>query len=80
MIFPGHDRSSTPTAKKGHTLVIASSATPPQIEPAARDLGVPNILATQFDISDGVLTGRVDGTIKWGARKGRRGGDLRGDE
>ena len=69
MIFPGARSLIDAHREKGHTLVIASSATPPQIEPAARDLGVPNILATQFDISDGVLTGRVDGTIKWGPGK-----------
>lgn len=69
MIFPGARALIDAHRDKGHTLVIASSATPPQIEPAARDLGVPNILATQFDISEGVLTGKVDGTIKWGPGK-----------
>ena len=70
MVFPGARALVEAHAAKGHTVVIASSATPPQIMPAAYDLGITNILATEFEIDDaGVLTGNVDGTIKWGESK-----------
>lgn len=45
---------------KGHTLAIISSATPYQVEPAARDLGIENVLCTQLEVDeDGVFTGSV---------------------
>jgi putative phosphoserine phosphatase / 1-acylglycerol-3-phosphate O-acyltransferase len=49
----------------GHTLVIASSATRFQIEPAARALGIDNILCTPLEVVDGVLTGKVAGSALW---------------
>lgn len=44
---------------KGHTLAIISSATPYQVEPAAADLGIENVLCTQLEVEDGVFTGKV---------------------
>ncbi|MEO1082320.1 MAG: HAD-IB family hydrolase [Pseudomonadota bacterium] len=44
---------------KGHTLAIISSATPYQVEPAAADLGIENVLCTQLEVEDGVFTGQV---------------------
>ncbi|MEE4277416.1 MAG: HAD-IB family hydrolase [Halieaceae bacterium] len=45
---------------KGHTLAIISSATPYQVEPAAADLGIENVLCTQLEVDDdGVFTGEV---------------------
>ncbi|WOJ97638.1 HAD-IB family hydrolase [Congregibacter brevis] len=44
---------------KGHTVGIISSATPYQVEPAARDLGIENVLCTQLEVEDGVFTGSV---------------------
>ena len=58
----------------GHTLVIASSATRFQIEPAARALGVPNVVCTRLDAVDGVVTGKIVGEPLW------RGGKARGVE
>ncbi|MFI0433128.1 MAG: HAD-IB family hydrolase [Candidatus Nanopelagicales bacterium] len=70
MIFPGARALVDAHAAKGHTIVIASSATPPQIVPAADDLGITNIIATQFAVDDeGKLTGEVDGEIRWGIGK-----------
>ncbi|TSD96596.1 HAD-IB family hydrolase [Skermania sp. ID1734] len=53
----------------GHTVVIASSATRFQIEPAARALGVTNVLFTPLEAVDGVLTGRVAGKTLWRSGK-----------
>ena len=44
---------------KGHTLAVISSATPYQIEPAARDLGIDHVLCTYLEIEDGAFTGEV---------------------
>ncbi|MEM9254069.1 MAG: HAD-IB family hydrolase [Pseudomonadota bacterium] len=44
---------------KGHTVAIISSATPYQVEPAARDLGIQHVLCTQLEVEDGRFTGAV---------------------
>jgi putative phosphoserine phosphatase/1-acylglycerol-3-phosphate O-acyltransferase len=55
--------------RKGHTLVIASSATSIQVLPAARFLGIEEVLCTQLEARDGRLTGRIDGQLLWGPAK-----------
>ena len=44
---------------KGHTVVIVSAATPYQVEPVAKDLGVPSFLCTHLEVENGICTGRV---------------------
>lgn len=44
---------------KGHTVAIISSATPYQVLPAARDLGVENVLCTELEVDKGYFTGAV---------------------
>ncbi|GAB3291651.1 HAD-IB family hydrolase [Parahaliea aestuarii] len=44
---------------KGHTVAVISSATPYQVEPAARDLDIPNVLCTQLEVKKGRFTGQV---------------------
>jgi putative phosphoserine phosphatase/1-acylglycerol-3-phosphate O-acyltransferase len=55
--------------RKGHTVVVASSATRVQIEPVARDLGIPHIVCTELEDEGGVLTGRSTTGMLWGERK-----------
>ncbi|WP_127509630.1 HAD-IB family hydrolase [Actinoplanes solisilvae] len=55
--------------RRGHTLVIASSATRMQAEPVARDLGIPHIVCTELEEEDGVLTGRSPTGLLWGQAK-----------
>lgn len=55
--------------RKGHTVVVASSATYPQIKPTADDLGIRHIVCTEMEIEDGVLTGKLAGPIRWGQGK-----------
>jgi putative phosphoserine phosphatase / 1-acylglycerol-3-phosphate O-acyltransferase len=70
MVFPGARALIEAHMAKGHTVVIASSATPPQILPTARDLGITEVLATQLRTdADGALTGEIDGPILWGEGK-----------
>lgn len=55
--------------RKGHTVVIASSATRYQIEPMAEEYGIAHILCTQAMVRNGKLTGGVVGEPMWGAGK-----------
>ena len=55
----------------GHTLVVASAATPFQARRVAEDLGIPHLLTTRVEVVDGRLTGRLDGAPLWGAAKAR---------
>ena len=45
--------------KKGHTVAIITSATPYQVRPAARALGIEHVLCTELEVKDGVFTGAV---------------------
>jgi putative phosphoserine phosphatase/1-acylglycerol-3-phosphate O-acyltransferase len=45
--------------QKGHTVAIISSATPYQVEPAARDLDIENVLCTYLQVENGEFTGAV---------------------
>jgi len=47
--------------QRGHTVVLASSATRFQVEPAAHALGVEHVLCTPLEAEDGILTGRAAG-------------------
>lgn len=54
----------------GHTLAIASSATRYQVEPTAADLGIGRLICTEIEVdSDGKMTGRLAGPIRWGYEK-----------
>jgi putative phosphoserine phosphatase/1-acylglycerol-3-phosphate O-acyltransferase len=56
---------------KGHTLVLASSATRFQLQPAARELDVDFALCTPVEVIDGKLTGRTSGAPLWAGGKAR---------
>jgi len=45
--------------KKGHTVAIVTSATPYQVRPTARELGIEHVLCTELEIEDGVFTGAI---------------------
>ncbi len=53
----------------GHMIVIASPATRFQIEPIAREIEADHALATEVEVIDGVVTGRVLGRPLWGPGK-----------
>ena len=55
--------------RKGHTVVIASSATRFQVEPMAGELGLDHVLCTPLEVESGVLTGRFGGRSLWGPGK-----------
>lgn len=55
--------------RRGHRVVIASSATRYQVEALAQDLGVRDLLCTKLEIKAGALTGEVKGPVLWGGGK-----------
>ena len=57
--------------QRGHTVAIASSATPYQIEPLAREYGIEHVLATQPKLRKGKLTGGIVGEPLWGSGKAK---------
>ena len=59
--------------RRGHTLVLASSALPFQTAPIATALEFDHVLCTVAEVGpDGLLTGRVQGTPAWGEEKANR--------
>lgn len=57
--------------RKGHTIVLASSATVFQVRPTARFLGIQEVLCSQLEVLDGVITGEVLPPMMWGTGKAR---------
>jgi putative phosphoserine phosphatase/1-acylglycerol-3-phosphate O-acyltransferase len=55
--------------RRGHTVVIATSATRFQVDALARELGVEHVLCTQLEVENGVLTGRLLGRPPWAGGK-----------
>jgi putative phosphoserine phosphatase/1-acylglycerol-3-phosphate O-acyltransferase len=45
--------------RRGHTVAIVSSATRYQIDPLARDIGIPHVLCTQLEVRKGRFTGDI---------------------
>lgn len=59
LIYPESRELLKVHLRKGHTVAIISSATPYQVRPAARELGVEHVLCTELEVKDGVFTGAV---------------------
>lgn len=55
----------------GHTIVLASSATLPQVQSAAEDLGIDYIVCTELDVEDGHYTGKLASPVRWGKEKAK---------
>ncbi len=54
---------------KGHTVAIVSAATPYQVNPVARDLGVEHIMCTRMEVKNGKFTGNIIEPACWGDGK-----------
>jgi putative phosphoserine phosphatase/1-acylglycerol-3-phosphate O-acyltransferase len=59
LIYPESRSLVQAHLKKGHTVAIVTSATPYQVRPAARALGIEHVLCTELEVEDGVFTGAV---------------------
>ncbi|MGY1805199.1 wax ester/triacylglycerol synthase family O-acyltransferase [Blastococcus sp. SYSU D00922] len=68
-LYPEAWRLVTAHLQAGHTVVLASSATRFQVEPAARAMGVEHILVSPVEIVDGICTGRPGGPLLWRSGK-----------
>jgi HAD superfamily hydrolase (TIGR01490 family) len=68
-LYPDAWRLVAAHQRRGHRVVIASSALPFQVEPLARELMIEDVLCTRLADVDGVLTGEIDGPILWGPGK-----------
>lgn len=60
----------------GHTVVIVSAATPYQVEPIARDLGVEIVRCTRMEVEKGKFTGNLVEPTCWGVGKALAGKEL----
>ena len=54
---------------KGHTIAIISSATPYQVEPAARDLDIEHVLCTRYEVENGEFNGNIVHPVCFGEGK-----------
>jgi len=68
-LFHGTWRLVRAHQNKGHTVVIATSATRMQVQPMARELGIEHILCTELETEQGVITGGIAGRPPWGEGK-----------
>jgi putative phosphoserine phosphatase/1-acylglycerol-3-phosphate O-acyltransferase len=68
-LFHGAWRLVRAHQNRGHTVVIATSATRMQVQPTARELGIDDVLCTELETEHGVLTGGIAGRPPWGEGK-----------
>jgi putative phosphoserine phosphatase/1-acylglycerol-3-phosphate O-acyltransferase len=59
LIYPEARQLIEAHRAKGHSIAIVSSATPYQVRPAAKDLGIDDVYASDLEVIDGQFTGRV---------------------
>src|SRR4029453_17086643 len=57
-IYPESRPRGRAHRKPGPPPAVVSSATRYQIEPLARELGIPHVMCTRLEVEDGKLTGR----------------------
>ena len=71
MIYPEARELVKAHQRMGHTVVIATSATRYQAAPVAADLGIEHVLHSRADVLEGVMTGRLGGSVLWGENKAK---------
>ena len=59
LIYPESRALIEAHLKKGHTVALVSAATPYQIMPAARELGIKHVKCSRLEVVDGEFTGAV---------------------
>jgi putative phosphoserine phosphatase/1-acylglycerol-3-phosphate O-acyltransferase len=68
-LFPEAVRLIASHQKRGHLVVIASSALSFQVDGLAEELGVDRVVCTRLGEQGGVCTGEIDGEVLWGVAK-----------
>src|SRR5215472_11430615 len=71
MVYPESREIVKAHQRRGHTVVMATSATRYQAGPLAEELGIEHVLHSRADVLDGVLTGRLGGSVLWGENKAK---------
>lgn len=61
---------------KGHTVAIISAATPYQVTPIARDVGIEHVMCTRMEVKKGKFTGEIIEPACWGAGKAHAANEL----
>jgi putative phosphoserine phosphatase / 1-acylglycerol-3-phosphate O-acyltransferase len=69
MVYPQAGALIRAHRRARHTIAVASSATPFQVAPLARELGIDNMLCTEVEVVNGLATGRLAGPVLWGTGK-----------
>ena len=59
LIYPESRALIEAHLKKGHTVALITAATPYQVMPAAKELGIDNVRCSNLEIVDGQFTGAV---------------------
>lgn len=68
-IFPEAMEIVAAHQRRGHTVVLTSSAIQYQVQPIAAHLGIEHVLCTRLEVKEGMLTGEIEGTPLWGTGK-----------
>lgn len=69
-VYPAMREIVVAHQRRGHTVVLSSSALTIHAEPVARHLEIPHVLCNHFDVDDaGRLTGRITKPVIWGRQK-----------
>jgi putative phosphoserine phosphatase / 1-acylglycerol-3-phosphate O-acyltransferase len=71
MIYPEARELVKAHQRMGHTVVMATSATRYQAAPVAADLGIEHVLSSRADVLNGIMTGRLGGSVLWGPNKAK---------
>jgi putative phosphoserine phosphatase/1-acylglycerol-3-phosphate O-acyltransferase len=69
LVFPEMRALVRAHQRRGHTVVLNSSATEYQIGPIATALGIEHVVCSKLEIVDGRLTGALAGPLPWGPGK-----------
>lgn len=78
-IFPQSRALVAAHISMGHTVTIVSAATPYQVEPIARDLGIDIIMCTRLEVKDNKFTGKIIEPACWGEGKAIAGKKIADD-
>lgn len=71
MVYPEARALVKAHQRRGHTVVLASSATRYQLDALARDLNVDDVLCSEVELIDGHFSGFIEGEVLWGPAKAK---------
>lgn len=70
LIYPEMRELVRAHQRRGHTVVLSSSALTMQAEPVARYLGIDHVVCNRFVVDEnGILTGEIERPVIWGTTK-----------